>query len=64
MKDKSGVTVKELKEMFNAYEDHKELYFGGLYFYRLKDRGDHVQVEFSQTMSEDDNGKVSVTNHY
>ncbi len=49
--------------MLEAYKDDKELFFGGLEFYRLKDRGDDiVQVEFRQTVYLNDQGKVVVEN--
>lgn len=57
------ITVKDLREQLEKYDDDLPLYFGGLDFYRLKDRGAHVQVEFNQTVSADENGKVVVVNH-
>lgn len=62
-KEESRITVGDLKRMLNAYPDSSELYFGGLEFYRLKDREAYVQVEFSQTVYRDDQGKVIVENH-
>lgn len=57
------ITVKELKRDLENYSDHLEVYFGGLDFYRLKDRGDTLQVEFNQTVYKDSTGKVIVENH-
>ena len=54
------ITVGALKRQLELFEDGKELYFGGLEFYRLKDRGDVVQVEFTETVYRDDNGNVIV----
>ncbi len=61
----SEITVKELKQLLNAYSDDSVLYFGGLDFYRLKQRGDKlVQVEFNQTVYKDKkSGDVVVENH-
>lgn len=58
-----AITVKELREQLKAYPDDSELYFGGLDFYRLKDREAHVQVEFNQSVYKNEQGKVVVENH-
>lgn len=55
-----NITVGELKMHLAAYPDDAELYFNGLEFYRLKDRGPYVQVEFSQIVDVDKEGHVSV----
>ncbi len=57
------ITVKELIEMLKAFPENKEIHFGGLDFYRLKDRDGHVHVEFNQSVYKDDMGRVSVENH-
>ena len=57
------ITVKELIERLKAEDQDKIVYFGGLEFFRLKDRGDLIQVEFNQTVSLDQNGNVQVQNH-
>lgn len=60
---KIPLTVGELKKELEGYPDHYELYFGGLDFYRLKQRGPKlVQVEFNQTVYKDKNGKVVIEN--
>ena len=59
----SRITIAALIKMLNAYPDKSELYFGGLEFYRLKDRGAYVQVEFSQSVYQDDQGLVIIENH-
>jgi hypothetical protein len=59
----SKITVKELRDQLQNYDDNLELYFGGLDFYRLKDRGAYVQVEFNQTVYKKDDGKVIIENH-
>jgi hypothetical protein len=58
------ITVGELKLHLKSYADDCELYFGGLEFYRLKQRGDKlVQFEFNQTVYKDSQGRVVVENH-
>lgn len=43
------ITVKDMKDMLDGYNDDDELDFSGLDFYRLKRRGSkNVQVEFNQ----------------
>lgn len=57
------ITVGEFKEHLDMYEDEDELYFSGLDFYRLKQRGPSlVQVEFNQSVYVDDNDNVQVQN--
>lgn len=58
------ITVKKFREMLENHDDDLELDFNGLEFYRLKDRGGSVQVEFIQTVYKDDKGKVVIKNHY
>ena len=57
-----SMTVKDLIRMLQVEDPDKELYFGGLQFFRLKNRGDEVQVEFNQTVYVKDR-KVVVENH-
>jgi len=57
------ITVRELIERLKVEDQDKTMYFGGLEFYRLKDRGDLIQVEFNQTVEPDENGNVQVQNH-
>ena len=58
----AAITVKRLREQLKNYPDDMELYFGGLEFYRLVEKGDKVIVEFNQSVYED-KGKVIVENH-
>ena len=57
------ITVEKLIELLKLEDKNKTLYFGGLDFLRLKDRGDLIQVEFNQTVSQDNDGNVQVQNH-
>lgn len=58
------ITVGDLKDHLAIYPDHYTIDFGGLQFYRLKQRADtHVQMEFNQTVYLDDEGHVVVENH-
>ncbi len=59
----SIITVKELREELAKYPDNHEVFFGGLDFYRLKDRGTLVQIEFNQTVYKDNSGKVIIENN-
>lgn len=54
----AGVTVGELIDQLSGFGRERELYMGGLEFYRLKDRGDVVQLEFNQQVYRDRNGKL------
>ena len=58
------ITVGELIEQLKLYDPELPVDFGGLDFYRLKNRGGALQIEFSQTVYKDDDGKVIVENHY
>jgi len=57
------ITVKELIEKLQKEDETLEISFGGLDFYRLKDRGGSLQIEFNQTVYRDDSGNVVVENH-
>ncbi len=57
------ITVAEFIELLKSENQDLPLYFGGLDFYRLKDRGACLQVEFNQTVSIDSKGVVTVLNH-
>jgi hypothetical protein len=57
------ITVKELIEDLSKQDPNLEVYFGGLDFYRLKDRGGVLQVEFNQSVYKDENGKIVVEDH-
>lgn len=62
-KDYPNITVGQLKLHLESYDDDMELYFGGLDFYRLKQRGTNlVQVEFNQLVYRNEAGRVVVDN--
>ena len=44
-------------------DQESPVYFGGLDFYRVKDRGGCVQIEFNQTVNKDENSLVQISNH-
>lgn len=56
------ITVGDLKRILSIHSDHEELYFSGLDFYRLKNRGGCIQVEFNQLVYRDSEGCVVVEN--
>jgi hypothetical protein len=58
------ITVKELIERLKVEDQDLEVYFGGLEFYRLKDRGGVLQVEFNQSVYPDEQGFVIVEDHF
>ncbi len=60
---KMKITVKELIEQLKKEDPDLEVYFGGLDFYRLKNREGCLQIEFNQTVYKDDDGSVVVKNH-
>ena len=57
------ITVKELIEKLKKEDQELEIDFGGLEFYRLKDRGGFLQVEFNQSVYVNESGNVVVENH-
>jgi len=57
------ITVKELIEQLQKEDPDLEIYFGGLDFYRLKDRGGFLQIEFNQSVYKDEDGFVCIENH-
>lgn len=57
------LTVGQFIEDLKNYDPDMVLDFSGLDFYRLKDRGGCIQVEFGQTVYKNDDGKVIVENH-
>lgn len=59
----AGVTVGDLKRWLVAFDEDAELYMGGLTFYRFKKRGNLVQLEFSETVYEDESGTIIVEQH-
>jgi len=64
MKEPPTITIGYLKQLLGVFPDDYTLDFGGLEFYRLKQRGEtHVQCEFSQSVHLDRKGLVVVDNH-
>ncbi|WP_409416702.1 hypothetical protein [Flavobacterium sp. PS2] len=57
------ITVGELIEQLKIFDPELPVHFGGLDFYRTKNRGGCVQIEFSQTVYKDNDGKIIVENH-
>lgn len=58
------ITIGELKAWINGLPDEHTIDFGGLTFYRIKQRAPtHVQMEFSQSVYLDEAGNVVVDNH-
>jgi hypothetical protein len=63
-KNASTITVKRLKDELALFPDDYEITFNGLEFYRTKLRGEKlVQIEFTQTVYQDEQGNVVVENH-
>lgn len=66
LRDDELMTVGELKDRLNGFANDTKIFFGckSLRFYRLKIRGEKIlQLEFSQTVYDDENGKVYIENH-
>lgn len=62
MAENENPTVAEFIELLKRENQNSTLFFGGLKFYRLKDRGANtLQVEFEQTVYPED-GKIIVIN--
>jgi len=58
------ITIGELREHIAGLPEHFTIDFGGLTFYRIKQRAPtHVQMEFSQSVYLDEAGNVEVDNH-
>lgn len=59
------MTVGELRRQLEGLPDDASIFFGcdSLRFYRVKQRGDkYFQIEFSQTVYDDEEGRVFVSN--
>ena len=57
------ITVGELRQHLSLFDDDYTLDFSGLEFYRTKLRGEkHVQIEFSESVYRNLDGKVIVGN--
>jgi hypothetical protein len=62
-KIENSITVEDLIKHLNGYPLHFKIYFGGLDFYRLKQRGENfIQMEFNQPVYLDAQGNVVVEN--
>ena len=62
-KEKTNITLGEFRQHLEAYPDDYEIYFSGLDFYRIKQRGEKlIQVEFNQQVYLDEQGNVVVEN--
>lgn len=60
------MTVGELREHLKAIPDDARIFFGcyGLEFCRVKWRGENlVQIEFNQSVYDDEHGNVIIDNH-
>ncbi|MDB4890269.1 MAG: hypothetical protein JWL61_2124 [Gemmatimonadetes bacterium] len=55
----AGITVGDLVRQLSGFPQDAELYMGGLHFYRLKNRSDHlVQLEFQEQVYRDSSGQL------
>ena len=60
------MTVGELREQLQGLPDDAKIFFGceSLAFFRIKKRGDnYYQIEFNQTVGDNEKGEVFVSNH-
>ena len=57
-----NITVGELIKLLQVERPERPLYFGGLNFSRLKDKGALVNFEFLQSVYRDNDGYVVVGN--
>jgi len=57
------ITVGQFLDDLKNYNREDELFFSGLNFYRLKDRGGCVQVEFNEVVFRDGNGSLIAVDH-
>jgi hypothetical protein len=58
-----GITVKELIERLQKEDENLPVYFGGLDFYRSRQVGEHIHIEFNQSVYLNHEGLVVVENH-
>lgn len=59
-KIQSSITVGDLISQLEKFPKESKLYFSGLDFYRLKARGQSVQVEFAQNVYLSKNCKIKI----
>lgn len=60
------MTVGDLRRELEGLPDNASIFFGcdSLRFYRIKMRGEnYFQIEFNQTVYDDEQGRVYVNNH-
>ena len=58
------ITIGELRERLDGIPEHYTIDFGGLTFYRIKQRAPtHMQMEFNESVYLDESGRVVVENH-
>ena len=55
--------MKDLIAQLSLEDPDLPVNFSGLDFYRLKDRGGCLQIEFNQTLDRDDNSLIYIINH-
>lgn len=53
MTDRPFITVAELISQLQSKDPAKPVSFAPFTFYRVKDRGDHVQIEFNEALDVD-----------
>lgn len=58
-----NIKVKELIELLKRENPELDVDFSGLDFYRLKDRGGFLQIEFNQSVYKDSSGNVIIENN-
>jgi len=57
----AGITVADLRRQLDAFPGDAELFFGGLRFYRLKNRAEKlVQMEFDEQVYRRDDGTLVI----
>ena len=57
---KNAPTVGQMISQLQAFDSKSKLYFSGLDFYRIKNRGSMVQVEFGQNVYINRRGRILV----
>ena len=57
------ISIGQLRAELSGWKDDDEICFGGLTFYRVKGRGEHLaQMEFNEQVFLDESGRVAVQN--
>lgn len=57
------ITVKDLVEKLQKEDQNLPIFFGGLDFYRTRQVGEHLHIEFSQTVYKGEDGNIIIDNH-